>query len=112
MSAVLRSFFTSRCAAPFKPAHRGIGSATVYPFPPLRSGAPLGLTPSFERDVLDGLTLRQKAIPSTWLYDHRGSELFEQITRLAEYYPTRNETQILLACVHEIAAAAGPRALV
>ena len=112
MSAVLRSFFTSRSAAAFKPVRGGVATATVYPFPPLRSGAPLGLSPSFERDVLDGLTLRQKAIASTWLYDHRGSELFEQITQLDEYYPTRNETQILRACAHEIAAAAGPRALV
>ncbi|MEO8804771.1 MAG: L-histidine N(alpha)-methyltransferase [Burkholderiaceae bacterium] len=68
--------------------------------------------PSFERDVMEGLALRQKAIPSTWLYDHRGSELFEQITHLDEYYPTRNETLILERCVREIAAAAGPNAIV
>ncbi|HEY9064323.1 MAG TPA: L-histidine N(alpha)-methyltransferase [Burkholderiaceae bacterium] len=68
--------------------------------------------PSFERDVMLGLTLRQKAIPSTWLYDHRGSELFERITQLAEYYPSRSETRILERCAVEIAAAAGPRAVV
>jgi dimethylhistidine N-methyltransferase len=113
MSAVLRSFFTSRSAAPFRPLRRaGDSSATIYPFAPLRTGVPSALTPSFEHDVLEGLAQRQKAIPATWLYDHRGSELFERITQLAEYYPTRNETQILRACAHEIADAAGPRAVV
>lgn len=68
--------------------------------------------PSLERDVMEGLALRQKTIPSTWLYDHRGSELFEEITQLDEYYPTRNETLILERCVDEIAAVAGPRAMV
>jgi len=77
--------------------------------PPTASARAL---PSFERDVMLGLTLRRKAIPSTWLYDHRGSELFERITRLDEYYPSRSETRILERCVVEIAAAAGPRAVV
>ena len=64
----------------------------------------------FIRDVLAGLSRPQKAIPSTWLYDARGCELFEQITQLDEYYPTRTETAILERCAGEIAAAAGPGA--
>ena len=68
--------------------------------------------PSFAHDVLAGLAMPQKSIPSTWLYDHRGSELFEQITRLPEYYPTRTETLILQGCAAQIAAEAGRGAVV
>lgn len=50
---------------------------------------------AFLDDVLKGLSQRQKAIPARWLYDRRGSELFEAITRLPEYYPTRTESSIL-----------------
>lgn len=50
---------------------------------------------AFLSDVLEGLSQRQKAVPARWLYDRRGSELFEDITRLPEYYPTRTETSIL-----------------
>lgn len=85
------------------------------PAPPrdaVAPATPARAMPSFERDVMLGLTLRQKAIPSTWLYDHRGSELFEQITRLEAYYPSRSETRILDRCAGEIAAVVGPRAIV
>lgn len=51
--------------------------------------------PAFLADVLAGLALSQKAIPARWFYDRRGSELFEEITSLPEYYPTRTETAIL-----------------
>ena len=50
---------------------------------------------AFRADVLAGLSHRQKTLPSRWLYDQRGSELFEEITRLDEYYLTRTETAIL-----------------
>jgi uncharacterized SAM-dependent methyltransferase len=43
---------------------------------------------SFRDDVLRGLSGRRRSVPSRWLYDDRGSELFEDITRLEEYYPT------------------------
>lgn len=66
----------------------------------------------FARDVLAGLAQPHKSIPCTWLYDHRGSELFEQITRVPEYYPTRNETWILERCAPQIATLAGPGATV
>jgi dimethylhistidine N-methyltransferase len=49
----------------------------------------------FREDVIAGLSRHRKTLPSRWLYDERGSELFEEITRLAEYYPTRVETGIL-----------------
>ena len=45
--------------------------------------------------MLAGLTRRPRAIPARWFYDHRGSQLFEAITDLPEYYPTRTETQLL-----------------
>lgn len=67
---------------------------------------------AFERDVIEGLSRPQKSIPPTWLYDRRGSELFEQITTLPEYYPTRTEVCILERCVEAIAAEAGPGAAV
>lgn len=66
----------------------------------------------FARDVLAGLAATRKRIPPTWLYDHRGSLLFEQITQLPEYYPTRTEIGILKACAGEIAALAGPGSVV
>ncbi|MFJ7157046.1 L-histidine N(alpha)-methyltransferase [Streptomyces sp. NPDC101118] len=63
-------------------------------------------------DVLRGLTSEPKTLPPKWFYDTRGSELFEEITRLPEYYPTRAEREILLARASEIAAASGARTLV
>jgi len=63
-------------------------------------------------DVLHGLTRRPKTLPPKWFYDARGSELFEEITRLPEYYPTRAEREILIDRADEIARAAGPRTLI
>ncbi|MFF8293361.1 L-histidine N(alpha)-methyltransferase [Streptomyces sp. NPDC016309] len=63
-------------------------------------------------DVLHGLTRTPKELPPKWFYDARGSELFEEITRLPEYYPTRAEREILVARAAEIAAATGARTLV
>jgi dimethylhistidine N-methyltransferase len=61
----------------------------------------------FRQDVLAGLSKRRKTLPCRWLYDERGSELFEEITRLEEYYPTRIETGILRGNAEEIAAFIG-----
>jgi len=58
------------------------------------------------RDARAGLSAREKTLPPRWFYDARGSELFEQITELAEYYPTRTERGILAAHAGEIAAKA------
>jgi L-histidine N-alpha-methyltransferase len=49
----------------------------------------------FLREVVHGLSRRQKRLPSRFFYDARGSELFEQITELPEYYPTRTEIALL-----------------
>ncbi|MFF9868933.1 L-histidine N(alpha)-methyltransferase [Streptomyces sp. NPDC013953] len=63
-------------------------------------------------DVLHGLTRTPKELPPKWFYDARGSELFEEITRLPEYYPTRAEREILIDRAGEIAAVTGARTLV
>ncbi|HET9383319.1 MAG TPA: L-histidine N(alpha)-methyltransferase [Streptomyces sp.] len=63
-------------------------------------------------DVLAGLTATPRTLPPKWFYDARGSELFERITRLPEYYPTRAEREILRDRSAEIAAATGARTLV
>ncbi|MFD7430682.1 L-histidine N(alpha)-methyltransferase [Streptomyces sp. NPDC059818] len=63
-------------------------------------------------DVLHGLTRQPKTLPPKWFYDARGSELFEEITRLPEYYPTRAEREILIDRADAIAAASGARTLV
>ena len=57
---------------------------------------------SLEEDVRDGLTTAPKDIPPKWFYDDRGSELFDEITRLPEYYPTRRERAILDAHARDI----------
>ena len=54
-----------------------------------------GVDNAFRADVLRGLGQAQKAVPARWLYDDAGSQLFEDITALEEYYPTRAETEIL-----------------
>jgi L-histidine N-alpha-methyltransferase len=54
-------------------------------------------------DVRDGLGRVPKTLPPKWFYDDRGSELFDEITRLPEYYPTRTERGILLAHARDIA---------
>jgi dimethylhistidine N-methyltransferase len=61
-------------------------------------------TRAFRDDVLAGLSAPIPAIPARWLYDLRGSELFDDITRLASYYPTRTETRLLHDIMPEVAA--------
>jgi dimethylhistidine N-methyltransferase len=61
----------------------------------------------FRADVLAGLAQPQKVVPARWFYDHRGSELFEEITRLPEYYPTRAEIEILEERCRQIGLAVG-----
>jgi L-histidine Nalpha-methyltransferase len=68
--------------------------------------------PQFRADVLEGLRGPRRAIPARWLYDERGSELFDEITRLPEYYPTRTETALLEQCREDIATHVGPGAAV
>ena len=61
-------------------------------------------TLAFRDDVLAGLSAPVPAIPARWLYDLRGSELFDEITRLPSYYPTRTETRLLRDIMPDIAA--------
>src|SRR6056297_316500 len=65
-------------------------------------------TDSFRGDVLDGLTQDRKSIPSKYLYDQRGSELFDAICEMDTYYLTRTEMAIMRRHIDEMAAAVGP----
>lgn len=67
---------------------------------------------SLRQDARMGLTSSPKWLPSKWLYDARGSDLFEEITRLPEYYPTRAERSILVAHAGDIARRTGAHTLV
>jgi L-histidine N-alpha-methyltransferase len=67
---------------------------------------------TIEDDVRRGLTARPKDIPPKWFYDDRGSELFDRITRLDEYYPTRRERRILRDRAPEIARRTAAETLV
>jgi L-histidine N-alpha-methyltransferase len=69
----------------------------------------VGTTDSaFRADVLAGLSTRPRAIPARWFYDRNGSELFEAITHLPEYYLTRVERGILTTHAADVAALTGP----
>ncbi|MBI1251219.1 MAG: L-histidine N(alpha)-methyltransferase [Alphaproteobacteria bacterium] len=67
---------------------------------------------AFARAALDGLRATPKALSPKWLYDARGAELFEQITDLREYYPTRTEIALLNAVAPELARGVAPGAVV
>ncbi|MFB1294418.1 L-histidine N(alpha)-methyltransferase [Mycobacterium sp. pW049] len=67
---------------------------------------------ALRRDVRHGLSQNPKTLPPKWFYDSVGSDLFDQITRLPEYYPTRTEAQILKARATEIAEASDADTLV
>ncbi|HEV2569988.1 L-histidine N(alpha)-methyltransferase [Sphingomonas sp.] len=69
--------------------------------------APPQIDPAFRADVLAGFRMKRRAIPARWFYDFRGSELFEQITGLPEYYPTRVETELLARHAADVANIVG-----
>jgi L-histidine N-alpha-methyltransferase len=73
---------------------------------------PEDLDAALRADVRDGLTATPKHLPPKWFYDDRGSQLFDEITRLPEYYPTRRETEILEREAAAIAARTGARTLI
>ena len=81
-------------------------SGSAAPSGSLRAKEALG-SDDFAQAVLAGLTRRPRSIPCRFFYDARGSELFEEITKLEEYYPTRVETALLEAHRAEIAALVG-----
>ena len=68
--------------------------------------------PQFRKDVLAGLAAPIPSIPARWFYDRRGSELFDDITRLPTYYPTRTETALLEKIAPELARAIPPSSAV
>jgi L-histidine N-alpha-methyltransferase len=70
------------------------------------------LRSALEGDVLSGLTAAPKSLPPVYFYDDRGSQLFDDITRLPEYYPTRAERSILDAHAGDIARVSGADTLV
>jgi L-histidine Nalpha-methyltransferase len=70
--------------------------------------APLRVDPAFRDDVLAGFRAARRAIPARWFYDRDGSELFERITTLPEYYPTRVETELLARHAGDVAKIVGP----
>ncbi|WP_029117314.1 L-histidine N(alpha)-methyltransferase [Mycobacterium sp. URHB0044] len=67
---------------------------------------------ALRRDVLEGLAQTPKTLPPKWFYDTVGSDLFDQITRLPEYYPTRAEAEILRTRAADVAATSGADTLV
>lgn len=73
---------------------------------------PVDLAAQLRADARAGLTARPKWLPPRWFYDSRGSALFEEITRLPEYYPTRAEREVLAAHADELARLTTPKTLV
>ena len=65
--------------------------------------------PEYADEVVRGLTSAHKTLPCKLFYDDRGSAIFEEITRLPEYYPTRTELEILRDRSREIAQAVTQR---
>ncbi len=70
------------------------------------------VTAELRADVREGLTADQKWLPPKWFYDAEGSKLFEKITALPEYYPTRSEREVLAARAAEVAERTGAHTLV
>ncbi|WP_329061908.1 L-histidine N(alpha)-methyltransferase [Amycolatopsis sp. NBC_01480] len=70
------------------------------------------VTGELREDVRAGLTAAQKWLPPKWFYDADGSELFERITALPEYYPTRSEREVLAARAGDVAQLTGAHTLV
>ncbi|CAN5270960.1 hypothetical protein BH09PSE1_BH09PSE1_24770 [soil metagenome] len=68
-------------------------------------------TAGFRAELLDGLGKPQKAVSPKWFYDAEGSRLFEEITRLPEYYPTRQEAALLKAMAPDLTARFGDNAV-
>ncbi len=78
----------------------------------VRSPECTDLAAALRADVAAGLTSSPKELPSKWFYDEEGSALFDTITRLEEYYPTRRERAILSARAAEVAELTGAEMLI
>ena len=95
---------------------RGVADPLLKRTGPLRGRDHTGeqrdrATAEFRAEVMEGLSQPQKTLPCKYFYDARGSELFDQICELPEYYPTRTETAILAQSVDEIASVVPPGAV-
>jgi len=90
-------------------AFTGLRLAEDAPAPPVRA-TDNGETARFRRDLVAGLSRSPKVASPKWFYDAGGSDLFEAITRLPEYYPTRQEAALLRRVAPEWAARFGPDA--
>jgi dimethylhistidine N-methyltransferase len=109
----VRMTWTSKPAVPraSKPTDRRRGSDRPIIRPALEV---CGLEPaheSLQREIIAGLKRHPKTLPCKFLYDERGSRLFDAICELEEYYPTRTETRILRDNIGKIAALCGPHCL-
>jgi dimethylhistidine N-methyltransferase len=90
---------------PARGAQRKESQPMTVPRFTLTDRLPAGyFTDSLHADVRQGLGSAPRTLPPKWFYDKRGSDLFEQITKLPEYYPTRAEHEILTRRAPEIAA--------
>ena len=96
---------SSRLAVP-SPSVPAVGSG-ARELPAIASAAE---SRSFAEDVILGLSSRPKQLPCKYFYDARGSALFDRITELDEYYPTRTEAAIMREHAPAMAAAIGPGA--
>src|SRR5215207_8120991 len=120
---------SSRCSRSQSPPPSGWGTSSTrsssprrcprrWPRPPSNSPVitvhlhPDDLARELRDDVRAGLRATPKSLPPKWLYDDRGSQLFEEITRLPEYYPFRAEAAILATRAEEIAKRADATTLV
>ncbi len=90
-------------------AFTGLRLAADAPAPVVRA-TDGGETARFRRDLVAGLTRSPKVASPKWFYDAEGSRLFEAITRLPEYYPTRQEAALLRRAAPDWAARFGPDA--
>lgn len=90
-------------------AFTGLRLAEAAPAPLVRA-TDQGETARFRRDLVAGLSRSPKVASPKWFYDAEGSHLFEAITRLPEYYPTRQEAALLRRVAPEWAARFGPDA--
>src|SRR5690349_4236346 len=78
----------------------------------MTTGTASDLAQALRSDVLHGLQQTPKTLPPKWFYDDRGSDLFDQITRLPEYYPTRSEREVLVREAATIAERSGATTLI
>ena len=83
---------------------------TALARPAIRPQAAPNAATAFAADVLEGLAATPKRLPAKYFYDEAGSRLFERITELPEYYPTRTELRILESSAESIAGLADPGA--